>query len=214
MMTNDTIEIRYIKAPKMTDNSVLKIAEQLGIPFEEQDGTANNVFINHVSGCWLIDAFLKSEGLNDFKYTNITRGTFGKPYISGMPNFNISHNNDLIIGAFSTHEVGIDVEHARPIEWAAYEDSFSPTEWKQICTSQTPHLTVLDYWTVKESILKADGRGLQVSLSSVMLFNGFALIGDEEKKWYYKQFPLEGYFCCIASEKPIHTVNCLQLQID
>lgn len=59
---------------------------------------------------------------------------------------------------------------------------------------------------MKESILKGDGRGLQVQLLDVV-------IEPDEKKWYFEAVPFEEYICHVSCEFPIREVTVEVVEI-
>jgi 4'-phosphopantetheinyl transferase len=94
----------------------------------------------------------------------LTENPNGKPYLfenSPSLSFNLSHSNSAIILAVSTHPaIGIDLENLDRAE-SAYRISrhfFSPEE-QQFLDSMGPerHKFALSLWTLKESIVKAQG---------------------------------------------------------
>ena len=90
----------------------------------------------------------------------------GKPYFSDGPYFNISHSGNYAACILSTSsEVGIDVEEVKEIILEDFKSIFTLNEWKQIESSRHQTSVFYELWTKKEAILKADGRGLSISLS-------------------------------------------------
>jgi 4'-phosphopantetheinyl transferase len=104
----------------------------------------------------------------------ITGARHGKPYLlhADQPRieFNISHSEELIYVAIAnSRAVGIDVERVRgdfPLEEIA-SDTLSKIEFKDF-TSLDPTSRrdgFFTYWTRKEALLKASGKGLSASSS-------------------------------------------------
>ena len=102
---------------------------------------------------------------------------YGKPFISSESlQFNISHTKGLIVMAVSEDfELGIDVEHeARKNTGAEIADRFfSPIEIEQL--RQTDPDAFLDFWTLKEAYIKAQGKGLALPLDS------FSFVLDQQQ---------------------------------
>lgn len=98
----------------------------------------------------------------------------GRPEIldrpSGVPDlrFNISHTNGLIACAVTIgREVGVDVEHiGRHLTHDIAGRHFAPAEVADLRSlSEEDQRTVFyDYWTLKESYIKARGFGLALPL--------------------------------------------------
>jgi 4'-phosphopantetheinyl transferase len=96
---------------------------------------------------------------------------FGKPEISPARrlDFNLSHSRHVALLAIAPDtEVGIDVEDVRPIESEVAERSFSEIECKALAQLSGDGWLQGFYrcWTRKEAILKAEGCGLHLPLSS------------------------------------------------
>lgn len=96
----------------------------------------------------------------------------GRPYVPGADlTLSISHSGDLIgVAATPAVPVGLDVETAtRKADDGLIEYALSPAE--------TAHLTGLTdaekanaffiYWTRKEAVMKATGKGLRIPLKSI-----------------------------------------------
>jgi len=99
-------------------------------------------------------------------------GAFGKPVLGASFQgddlcFSAAHSNDAAIMAISkTGQLGIDIEaHDRdlkPLELA--RTALSPSEHSALSKlkAQAQKPAFLTAWTIKEAVLKADGRGLSL----------------------------------------------------
>jgi 4'-phosphopantetheinyl transferase len=128
---------------------------------------------------------------SDWKFT---KGENGKPEIdyhslaklipSSIPlRFNISHTKELIICAVTlNNDIGCDVEHiGRSSDLLAIADRyFSEVETKELFSlpEKKQRDRFFDYWTLKESYIKAWGQGLAIPLSDF----SFHLGVSESKK--------------------------------
>lgn len=100
-------------------------------------------------------------------------GKYDKPEIDNPPiplKFNLSHSKDLIICAVTlTDDIGCDVENInRETDVLAIaRDNFSTDEYKQLLGLSKGLQTgrFFDYWTLKESYIKACGLGLAMPLA-------------------------------------------------
>lgn len=118
-------------------------------------------------------------------------GEKGKPHIENLTNvhFNISHSGNYIVCAVAGTEIGIDVERVRKVNLRVAERFFSAPEIHDLmaCNEETRMQYFITLWTIKESYLKAIGRGLTQHLNSfTILKNGdsYILTGNEEAEGY------------------------------
>ena len=98
---------------------------------------------------------------------------YGRPEISGegLPGlrFNLSHTDGMAVCAVAIDtDVGADVEHSgRPGQTVELADSFfSPSEVRALraLPAERQRERFFDYWTLKESYIKARGAGLSLPL--------------------------------------------------
>lgn len=99
-----------------------------------------------------------------------------KPYLASDPSvyFNISHSVDYAIIAIAKNPVGVDVEHIN--RNFSYTD-IVPTvchqsEIKIIENSNDPPLNFYKFWTRKEALVKAIGKGLDDDISKISATDG------------------------------------------
>ena len=107
----------------------------------------------------------------------ITLNPYGKPEtppLNGLQVFfNCAHSREtILIGLCRTSEIGLDVEYldrsADSLEIA--RNSFAPNEFRAIELSANPaerQRLFFHCWTRKEAVIKADGRGLSIPLSTL-----------------------------------------------
>jgi 4'-phosphopantetheinyl transferase len=107
----------------------------------------------------------------------------GRPFLPGGPDFNLSHSGEVTICAVGGGcTVGVDVERIRPVEIEPFSGCFSADEWRLLASARDPLEAFFRYWTIKESVLKADGRGLGVPMREVRVFGREAEL--EGRRWY------------------------------
>lgn len=100
------------------------------------------------------------------------KGEKDKPEIHQPPlplRFNLSHTNGLIVCAVTLHhDIGIDVEYVdRKNDVLNIADRyFSPDETRELFSlpAENQRSRFFDYWTLKESYIKACGQGLAIPL--------------------------------------------------
>jgi len=114
-------------------------------------------------------------------------GEKGKPHIGNLTDvhFNISHSGHYVVCAVAATEVGIDVERVRKVNLRIAERFFSVPELHDLIMldEESRKQYFITLWTIKESYLKAIGRGLTQHLNSFTIVksdNNFRLTGDKE----------------------------------
>ena len=113
------------------------------------------------------------------------RNAHGRPFIANPGfewiEFNISHCRTLVVCALATRaRLGVDVEpleRRAPVELA--ERYFAPSEAADVrrAPPALQPIRFLRYWTLKESYIKARGKGLSIPLESF----AFRLSGVEPR---------------------------------
>jgi 4'-phosphopantetheinyl transferase len=109
---------------------------------------------------------------------------YGRPELAEVPpgaeglRFNVSHTDGLVAVAVTRgRDIGVDVEHLdRTLSHAIPERFFSPQEVADLRRhpEADQHRVFFDYWTLKESYIKARGMGLALPLDDFT----FHLDGD------------------------------------
>lgn len=116
----------------------------------------------------LKQALREQEGILDnpiFEY-----GEHGKPSIVGHPelHFSLSHCKEAAVCVLSRRPVGIDVEsigrYSEPVARYAMNDD----ELRQIHLAQNPSLVFTRLWTMKESLLKLTGEGINDNMKETL----------------------------------------------
>ncbi len=102
-------------------------------------------------------------GINDLR--DIQHSGKEKPYVPGIPQFNISHSGKHILIAIAE---------------TINKKYFSATEWQQITENE---LAFFDIWTIKEAAIKADGRGM--SILRVTSLESKEQVKSDEKLFFY-----------------------------
>lgn len=146
----------------------------------------------------------KYYDINDFKI-NVSNN--GKPFLQDHQiYFNISHSKNLVVCAISEFPVGIDVEFSNyGIDYLEFCDQMTKNELLRIQESENHVESFFNYWTEKESLIKANGMGLQIPLKSFEICNHQTCISNV--KYFTKKLDIhKEYHCCIAAEKDLSTV--------
>lgn len=118
----------------------------------------------------LLDQGLKRFGLRE---QTEAFGTVenGKPCLLHQPKiqFNLSHSGSMVMAAFSSCPVGCDVERKQKARMDVAKRFFTPEEQKLLREAKTTKEQDALFgrlWTLKESYLKVEGRGMAMPLNS------------------------------------------------
>jgi 4'-phosphopantetheinyl transferase len=120
-----------------------------------------------------------------------SKNSYGKPEVkspevAGQVRFNLSHCRGLVMcGVTRNHEIGVDVEDAQRNTRTALDSLssyFSASEVAEMSRlpADQKKQRFFDYWTLKESYIKARGMGLAIPLAKFSFrFQGDRLEGFE-----------------------------------
>jgi 4'-phosphopantetheinyl transferase len=155
-------------------------------------------------GKLLLSHGLKELGL-DFSLNNLKYTHYKRPYIEGNVDFNISHSGEHVVCAFSTKsKIGIDLEKINSISINDFKNQFHEQEWAHIMTSDNKYYWFYYYWTAKEAVIKADGRGLSIPFIELKVKDQHAFL--DTKLWHLKTIDLfDDYLLQIASNHVLET---------
>lgn len=135
--------------------------------------------------------------LNDWKIDDKER-----PSISVKIDFNISHSGKYIVLAFAQERVGIDVEKHRKISIDLFRKYFSDAEWQSIQASTNPEKQFFDFWAIKESAIKCNGKGVEVLSQTIIQNEQHVACVDD--LFYYQFLPLHPeYSCALTIIQPL-----------
>lgn len=101
----------------------------------------------------------------------------GKP-LNNHTFFNISHSHGLVgIAIFDSAPIGLDIEKIRPLDESLVKYVSSDDEFSEISSEED----FFKIWTNKESLLKAIGTGINVSIKGVpsLPFEGIRTINGD-----------------------------------
>lgn len=106
-------------------------------------------------------------------------GEWGKPSLKNYPDihFSLSHSGDYAICSIGNRPVGNDIERIKAGRLKVADRFFTSEELKFVYAIPKEEEAVqrmFRIWTMKESFLKATGRGISLPL------NGFSIVIDEE----------------------------------
>lgn len=133
------------------------------------------------------DRFIICRSLLKYILAETTRTPISTIYFEKTPNhkpylptdrsvfFNVSHSSDFAVIAIGPQELGVDLEY-RDANFG-YQDIlpqvFNKTEIKQIQGSENGRAAFYKFWTRKEALVKAIGKGIDDDLKHIPVTDGF-----------------------------------------
>jgi len=158
---------------------------------------------------------------------------YGRPEIASRHGealglcFNVSHTHGLIaLGVTRQRALGVDVENlqTRQMPLGIAEHFFSPTEATELAAvpQEMRQERFFEYWTLKESYIKARGMGLSIPLDRFRFYFPRAgavqiamnpELGDDENHWSFWQFrPVPYYLLTVCAERQEREVPLLTMR--
>ncbi len=178
----------------------------------------------------LLSRYMPSIAPADWRFST---NRYGRPQIEtpggqdcGL-SFNISHTRGLIaLGITGRRELGVDVENVvtREVSIDIADRFFAPSEVAELSTvpPERQQDRFFEYWTFKESYIKARGMGLSIPLDQFSFHYpheyavGLAIepkLGDDANRWSFWQYrPTADYLLAVCAERrdgaaPIVTIR-------
>lgn len=166
----------------------------------------------------LIGKLLLKKGLKDLGYNHdlsqVKLSSYNRPYINSAIDFNISHAGNYVICAFSTiGRIGIDIEKVDIIDVNDFHSQWNEEEWNEIITSKNIYTQFYTFWTIKEAVVKADGRGLSIPFENIKIKKGKGKVNCDGVCWEIKEvFINEDYICYLASKAQISEIKIQKIE--
>ncbi|GMK38601.1 4'-phosphopantetheinyl transferase [Paenibacillus sp. CCS19] len=138
------------------------------------------------------------------------RNRYGKPFLENCEDcyFNISHSGEWVVGVIHSKPIGIDVEQIQTIDLEIAQRFFAEEEYRAM--QNRPDIErqsfFYDMWTLKESYMKAIGKGLSVPLDSfsiqIVSKDEIRLTeGEKAANYHFKQYDIDpGYKLSVCAE--------------
>ena len=109
-------------------------------------------------------------------------------------------------------KIGIDIEKLKCNNLADFEPAMTAYQWTQIYESPSPHKKFYNYWTIKESVIKAEGKGMSVPLDEIFIEDNIAGYGTN--KWHLYPISINNeYSCTLASNVPDSIVTVKKMDL-
>lgn len=163
----------------------------------------------HLFGRLLLrKAYAELDGGADF-YHGLEMGTHGKPRYANGFDFNIAHSGSYVVCAVSQQGIcGVDVEAVKPIDLHLMDRYFTPAEWRDISAQPIPRF--YHYWTRKEAVIKANGKGLSLPLVEVDCQANEVTV--DGATWHVAAIDLEpDHLAHAATGSPVETMTVMEV---
>jgi 4'-phosphopantetheinyl transferase len=132
---------------------------------------------------------------------SLIRSKQNKPELPALDwKFNLSHSGRRVICALAPVEVGADIERVRSVKFKDLSRVMNQHQWDEISAHENPMKKFFEYWTIKESVIKADGRGLSMNLEKMQIHA--QTVQYEAQVWYYQLLSIPQYSACVALDRP------------
>ena len=146
-------------------------------------------------GKLLLKEALAGHGYGSDCLSKLQTDSYGRPQVDGAVDFNISHSGEFVVCVItSVGRVGVDIERIRDMNIAGFHRYFSQECWQEISAAVNGLRCFFDHWTMRESVIKADGRGLSVPLTELNVKDGKVVL--DGKVWHLKKVELSSSYCC------------------
>lgn len=165
----------------------------------------------------LFGKLLLMKALSYYNVTNnisklMAYDQYKRPYLT-LPkyDFNISHSGDYVICAIAQNiRLGIDIEKINNRNFDNFENSMTTQQWEEIHASNNSLQVFYKYWTIKESVSKADGRGFFIPYNKLEVIDN--TVQYEGKLWFLQDINIaEEYSVTMAANKlspfKLHALN-------
>jgi 4'-phosphopantetheinyl transferase len=235
------IHLYFSKPDEITDPGLLNRYQSL-LTDNEQAQMERFYFPRHRHQYLITRALIRTSLSNYYQVDpaewQFAANSFGKPEISHPDSrlpirFNLSHADGLIMcGIVRDYDIGVDVEDGQRSTRAALDSLssyFAAEEIEDIrkLPSEQQKRRFFDYWTLKESYIKARGAGLSIPLGKFSFqfegntLGGFSIhpdLNDDASNWQFWRLAMaEQYQVAIAINSgngvfDISAVNAVPLQ--
>lgn len=215
MDVNHIVYVLYASIPQQLPASLYReYLSKLPQPMQDK----NSRFLQqkdkllHLYGKLLLLEGLEQFGFNANSLNELKYNEYDRPYLSGAIDFNISHSGDQVVCAISNNvRVGIDIEEIKPTSFNDFQQVMTDEQWRIINSANDPLRTFYTFWTIKESVIKADSRGLSIPLNDIHISPNSAQLDD--RVWHLQELKIHQNYCThLASDVRCEHVHIKQFQ--
>ncbi len=220
------VELHAVKLDRMINQDILKCLGSF-ISIERRQCLQQYLKINEAYRSIVAELLIRMTLCHKLNLPNnlisFKVDTHGKPYLinNRTIHFNSAHSNEWVVCALDTTPVGIDIELVVPIDYDAIAQQFFSKEEYQDIYSKEPQQRLsyfYDLWTLKESYIKATGKGLLMPLNSFSLRivgNIFRLVKEKiSRPYYFYQYDIDRSYkmaVCATNIDPPTAVSVIEI---
>lgn len=204
----DLEEVSYESAFKSYFNLLSPICQRRNLAYRKlHDKKAH--LLGRILLLDLLSLTEQEEDISSMKFSN-----FGRPFLSDNFDFNISHSGNYVLCVLSFNQrVGVDIQEWCPIEYSEFSTVLSDEDLRRIRDSISSDKEFFKIWTLKESIVKANGQGLSIPLKSIIITPEFNIC--ENDIWFSKEIYIaDGYSVWVSSDVSNYKISITNLRIE
>ena len=194
LLTTDTWDIYFQKLPQGIQTQIMRFKRW-------QDRNAS-----------LLGKILLLEGLKQYGYSpdclkKLSYSPYNRPFLDDSIDFNISHSGEYVVCAINNDgRVGIDIERKKSLNFAEFRSYMTPEEWNTMKEVPDQLEYFYELWTVKESVIKGEGKGLSIPLLDIHWVGETASV--YKSLWYIKKIIIDpGYSCHVTANHKISAIH-------
>lgn len=148
---------------------------------------------SHLFGKLLLKKGFVQYGLGIEELSNLKYNKFGRPYLSNHNiDFNISHSGNFVVCVLGRNiRLGVDIEEIRMISFKDYKEVMNVCQWDEILRASEKTKSFFEFWTIKESVVKADSRGLSLPLNSIQIDKNRTMAKCQKNTWFLTNLNLD-----------------------
>ncbi len=152
---------------------------------------------------------LKKYGYSSDCLKDLSYSPHNRPFLDDSIDFNISHSGKYVMCATNTNgRIGIDIERKKPLSFVEFRNYMTPEEWNTLQEAPNQLEYFYELWTVKESVIKGEGRGLSIPLLDILWVGETASINGN--CWYTKKIIIDSDYSCHVAAR--HKVSELSIR--
>lgn len=131
--------------------------------------------MENIASAAVLDEAFSAHGFRE-KDAEFIYGQYGKPYVRGNNIFfNLSHSGEYAVCAVSDKEVGIDIQQKGALKMKVARRCFTENECGYILGQPDSEMAADMFyrlWSLKESFVKAVGKGFNLPFKSFEIIPG------------------------------------------